>query len=64
MRTRTLRAAGLFLVLALAAMATPADTVTYVYDALGRLQEVQYPNGNAVTYTLDPAGNRECCANH
>jgi YD repeat-containing protein len=59
MRTRTLRAAGLFLVLALAAMATPADTVTYVYDALGRLQEVQYPNGNAVTYTLDPAGNRE-----
>jgi YD repeat-containing protein len=48
----------LFLVLSLLAAAALADTVTYVYDALGRLQEVRYPDGKAVSYALDPAGNR------
>lgn len=35
-----------------------ADTVTYKYDALGRLEEVRYPDSSVVSYTLDPAGNR------
>jgi YD repeat-containing protein len=59
MRTPTLRAGVVCLVLSLFPMATQADTVTYVYDALGRLQEVRYPSGNVVSYTLDAAGNRE-----
>jgi YD repeat-containing protein len=35
-----------------------ADQITYNYDALGRLQSVQYQNGTQVTYAYDPAGNR------
>lgn len=35
-----------------------ADTVTYEYDALGRLKKVTHSAGSAITYTLDPAGNR------
>lgn len=58
MRSPSHRAGILFLVLSLFAIVTWADTVTYVYDALGRLQEVRYPNGNVVSYTLDAAGNR------
>lgn len=58
MKKPTLRAGVLFLVLSLFAGATPANTVNYVYDALGRLQEVRYPNGSVVSYALDPAGNR------
>ena len=37
-------------------------TVTYSYDALGRLSQVTYPNGVAVTYALDSAGNRTSVA--
>jgi YD repeat-containing protein len=58
MKKPTFRAGVLFLVLSLLAVAALANTVTYVYDALGRLQEVRYPNGNVVNYALDPAGNR------
>ena len=35
------------------------NSVTYRYDALGRLIEVRYPNGRVVTYSYDPAGNRK-----
>lgn len=35
-----------------------AETVTYTYDALGRLTSVTYSNGATVTYTYDAAGNR------
>jgi YD repeat-containing protein len=35
-----------------------AQSVTYTYDAAGRLQQAQYPDGAVVNYTLDAAGNR------
>lgn len=35
-----------------------ADTVSYEYDALGRLKTVTYSDGSVIAYTLDPAGNR------
>lgn len=33
-------------------------TVTYEYDALGRLKSVTWSDGGLITYTLDAAGNR------
>jgi hypothetical protein len=39
-------------------MVATADTVTYTYDALGRLSVVTYPKELATTYTYDAAGNR------
>lgn len=42
-----------------AAFATAlADTVTYEYDALGRLRQVTHADGSFVSYALDAAGNR------
>lgn len=35
-----------------------ASSVTYAYDALGRLIEVAYSNGTVITYSYDAAGNR------
>jgi YD repeat-containing protein len=35
-----------------------ASSVTYTYDALGRLVATSYDNGSHITYTLDAAGNR------
>lgn len=35
-----------------------AGTVTYKYDALGRVIEVIYSNGTRIFYTYDKAGNR------
>jgi YD repeat-containing protein len=35
-----------------------ADTVTYTYDALGRVVTATYQDGAVITYTYDPAGNR------
>lgn len=58
MSQRFFRADVLFLVLALASLPVLADTLEYKYDALGRLEQVRYPDGSVVTYTLDPAGNR------
>lgn len=50
----------LLLVLGVAAgsSARGADSFTYTYDALGRLQSVTYQSGTQVVYTYDPAGNR------
>lgn len=35
-----------------------ADTITYTYDAQGRVTRVVYSNGVTVDYTYDAAGNR------
>ena len=53
-------AAGLML----AAGAAQAGTTSYKYDALGRVIEVDYPDGSIVTYTYDSAGNRTSTARH
>jgi YD repeat-containing protein len=38
--------------------AQAAVTTSYTYDALGRIQRVDYGNGSVVVYTYDAAGNR------
>lgn len=35
-----------------------ADTITYTYDALGRVKTATFSNGATVVYDYDPAGNR------
>ena len=40
------------------ASAAMADTTNYKYDDLGRLVEVDYPDGSRVAYAYDAAGNR------
>ncbi|WP_420477878.1 RHS repeat domain-containing protein [Brevundimonas sp. FT23028] len=44
------------------ALVTPslglAQSITYGYDALGRLTAAAYPGGQLVTYSYDAAGNR------
>lgn len=44
--------------LTLVAGSAVAGTTTYKYDALGRVIEVDYPDGSIVQYTYDAAGNR------
>lgn len=55
---RVRRAVATLALSALVASAGLADTITYVYDAAGRLIVVQHTNGTNTHYTLDPAGNR------
>jgi YD repeat-containing protein len=50
--------AGTALGVSLAARSATAGTVTYKYDAAGRMVEATYPNGNVITYRYDWAGNR------
>lgn len=61
-RTRQDLVALLALVTALLCSGSPViaagDTVTYSYDALGRLTQVTNANGVTVIYALDGAGNR------
>lgn len=52
-------------VLALAGLAAHAGSVSYAYDALGRLATVVYNNGTSTTtiaYSYDAAGNRTSVA--
>jgi YD repeat-containing protein len=54
---RTVLAAGL----CAAALAAHAGSVSFSYDALGRLASTVYSNGSStttITYSYDPAGNR------
>ena len=47
-----------FLFLFLAPPSTPANTLSYLYDNLGRLTAVTYDNGIEIAYTYDALGNR------
>ncbi|PNG53114.1 MULTISPECIES: RHS repeat domain-containing protein [unclassified Variovorax] len=52
-------------VLAVAGFAAHAGSVSYVYDALGRLASAVYSNGSTtttITYSYDAAGNRTSVA--
>jgi YD repeat-containing protein len=57
-----MRAAVFIPILLLAGSAHAAETITYTYDARGRLKEVQRSgtvnNGVTTTYTVDKADNR------
>ncbi len=41
-----------------------AGTTTYKYDTLGRVIEVDYPDGSVVTYAYDKNGNRITTTRH
>jgi len=51
---------GVAIAVALAGPASPAfaGTTTYKYNALGRVIEVDYPDGSKVFYSYDTAGDR------
>jgi uncharacterized protein RhaS with RHS repeats len=60
MSSRTVLAVFLFGI-ALAAPPAHAGSVSYTYDALGRLASTVYSNGSStttITYSYDPGGNR------
>ena len=46
------------IIAALSASPSFAGDTTYKYDALGRVVEVNYPDGTKITYQYDAAGNR------
>jgi len=50
--------------LVLMASSANAGTTTYKYDTLGRVIEVDYPDGSIITYTYDKAGNRTATVRH
>ena len=47
-----------FLSLGFSAANAQAGTVTYAYDALGRIAGASYPDGTCLAYSYDAAGNR------
>jgi YD repeat-containing protein len=51
-------ALGLAALIGVAASHSAAGTVTYRYDALGRVLSAAYPDGNCTAYQYDAAGNR------
>ncbi len=50
--------------IALSAGSAGAGATTYKYDALGRVIEVDYPDGSIVYYTYDANGNRVQTTRH
>jgi len=58
-RRKTWKASAFGLLFGLLATApVGAASVTYTYDALGRLTQVIYDDGKTITYAYDEAGNR------
>jgi YD repeat-containing protein len=58
---RDLHRAALAGLLFLGASAAHAGSVSFTYDALGRLASTVYSNGSStttITYSYDPGGNR------
>jgi len=51
-------ASVLFSILIVTAAAAQSGTVTYTYDALGRVVDAAYPDGTCLAYSYDAAGNR------
>jgi len=68
MRVSILKKASTVVVIAaaLGGLVSPAfaGTTTYKYDALGRVIEVDYPDGSIVYYSYDAAGNRTSTTRH
>lgn len=52
------RACLVGLAASLIALPALAGSVSYAYDALGRLKSATYSNGVVITYSYDAAGNR------
>lgn len=46
------------LLLVASAGVVQAGSVSYIYDALGRLTRATYSSGTVIVYTYDAAGNR------
>jgi YD repeat-containing protein len=55
---RWLTAIALAAGIAAVSTAAVAGTVTYTYDAQGRVVKAVYSDGYTITYTYDAAGNR------
>lgn len=58
MRRSAMRTLLVGVMAALLAFPALAGSVTYTYDALGRLKTATYSNGAVITYSYDAAGNR------
>jgi YD repeat-containing protein len=65
MRKKLIALLGTLILLSISLPAAlAADSVTYTYDALGRLIQVTYANGTTIIYNYDAAGNRKSVVIH
>ena len=55
---RFLQIAGVLgCIVLLSSNARATETVTYTYDARGRITQISYPNNAAITFTYDDSNN-------